>query len=659
MKRFVVLMLIGTLALLAQVLGESAAPVPNEFTVLPLGSVRAEGWLLRQLEKQRDGLTGHAEELYDDIGASDWLTNAGRGGQYAWERGPYYAKGLVALALTLDDAALKAKARRWVEAALASQRADGDFGPKKDNWWANMIVLHYLRDWAEATVDGRVEPFLRRYFAYQAARLPVHPLRSDSAWAACRVGDELEVVLWLYDRTKDESLIPFANLLLSQASDWTAYYHEGGDGRWAEGYRMHIVNFMQGLKLPSLKSRLTNDPRDRTAYDAAFDPQGWAMRMHGRPDRMLNGTEPLSGRAAAEGTELCAIAERILSCREVVATTGNPCAADDLEVVAFNSLPAALGDDGRGIRYYLVLNQPNCRVEGRNGFECNERGDAVTPGPDSGYGCCRSNFHFAWPKFVQSLWMRKADGLAAVAYAPSCVSNECATIRTGGSYPFGDDVRLDILAAKGGEWPLFVRIPDWCGAAKVAVNGAEVPAVRSGEFLRLSRNWRSGDRVELAFPSEITVEKGIHDSLSVRRGPLVYAFSPCAEVVPSAAKPNREGFPVREYRATEAWNLALGATADGAALANVAFTPSATAPDDPFVHGAKSCFVTVVDAGRTDYAGWGTYRPDRGGLFALRLIEPPPSPVAARRVGEVTRVDLVPLGSTQVRITLFPWSTLR
>lgn len=81
--------------------------------MLPLGSVRAEGWLLRQLEKQRDGLTGHAEELYDDIGVSDWLTNAGRSGQYAWERGPYYAKGLVALALTLDDAALKQKARRW------------------------------------------------------------------------------------------------------------------------------------------------------------------------------------------------------------------------------------------------------------------------------------------------------------------------------------------------------------------------------------------------------------------------------------------------------------------------------------------------------------------------------------------------------------------
>ena len=62
---------------------------------LPPGNVRPQGWLRTQMEMQRDGLTGHAEELYEDIGKSDWITRGTRGGQFAWERGPYYAKGLL------------------------------------------------------------------------------------------------------------------------------------------------------------------------------------------------------------------------------------------------------------------------------------------------------------------------------------------------------------------------------------------------------------------------------------------------------------------------------------------------------------------------------------------------------------------------------------
>ena len=79
---------------------------PCALDVLPVGKVRPTGWLRLQLDLQRNGITGHAEELYDDIGNSDWLTGARRGKQYAWERGPYYAKGLVSLAFALDDATL-------------------------------------------------------------------------------------------------------------------------------------------------------------------------------------------------------------------------------------------------------------------------------------------------------------------------------------------------------------------------------------------------------------------------------------------------------------------------------------------------------------------------------------------------------------------------
>lgn len=338
------------------------AAFEDAMEVLPLGSVRPETWLRGHLERQAAGLTGHAEELYDDIGKSDWLTGAGIGKEFAWERGPYYAKGLVSLAFVLDDAGLKAKARRWVEAILSSQRADGDFGPKRRNWWANMIALWMLRDWCEATGDGRIVPFLEKYFAFQREEFKSYPLAAESKWAVARAGDELDVVLWLFRKTGKAEWLDFAKTVAAQSADWTTYYYRGGDpaGPNANGCRSHIVNFMQGLKTPALQSLLDGDARRRGAYAAAFDPQGWVMRQCGRPDRMINGSEPMADRSASQGTELCAIAERILSCQTVIAATGDLLAADDLEIVAYNSLAATLAPDGKGCRYYCLLNQPSC-----------------------------------------------------------------------------------------------------------------------------------------------------------------------------------------------------------------------------------------------------------------------------------------------------------
>ena len=619
------------------------------FGVLPLGSVRPDGWLRVQLEQQASGLTGHAEELYDDIGRSDWLTGGKRGGDCAWERGPYYAKGLVALAFALDDPALKAKAKRWIDALIASQRENGDFGPKNDNWWANMIALHYVRDWGEATGDARVIPFLGRYFAYQLKRLPEHPLSADAPWAVARGGDNLEVVLWLRARTGDVALDRLADLLIRQTSRWSDFYIGGGNGDWGhDGYRMHIVNFMQGFKFPALKWSVTGDVRERDACRAAFDADGWAMRQHGRVDRMLNGTEPLSGREAGQGTELCAVAERILSTRDVIAVTRCDAYADDLESVAYNSLPSHLGDDGRGLRYYSLLNQPSCRMRMKLGFENNGGGDAFTPGPDSGYGCCRSNFHFAWPKFVQSMWMADGDGLRAIAYGPCTVSNDFCTIEERGDYPFGDRVTFRVLRSDGREWTLRLRKPGWCTKMSVKLNGE----VASGDT-SIRRAWRAGDMVELEMPCDVTVEKGnVYDSVALRRGALVYVLAPEAEIKTLATPTNRVGFPVREYTPKGRWNYALRLNDDGRTIA-ADFVPPKDLSGNVFAHG-RAVSAVKVRASRTDYAGWGTYR--AGGHNNGRAIEPPPSPLTPlQHAADEETLTLVPMGASQIRITLFPW----
>ncbi|OQC26627.1 MAG: Intracellular endo-alpha-(1-_5)-L-arabinanase [Verrucomicrobia bacterium ADurb.Bin070] len=630
-------------------------------SVLPDGAVQAQAWLRHQLELQRDGLTGHAEELYDDIGRSDWLTGAGRGGQYAWERGPYYAKGLVALALALalDDAALKAKAKRWVDAILASQRPNGDFGPRARNWWANMIALWLVRDWCAATDDPRVPPFLERYFAFQAEELQRYALADESKWAMARGADELDVVLWLHARTGKKELEAFARLLSGQIADWSTYYHRGGDPSKA-GCRSHIVNFMQGVKAPPLQWRVDGDPRHRDAYAAAFAPEGWIMQSFGRPDRMVNGSEPLSSRSASEGTELCAIAERILSNQVALGIWGDAAIGDDLETVAYNTLPATLAPDGRGMRYYNLLNLPHC-VDGPYGFVNNgDKVGSLCSGPHAGFGCCRSNFHFAWPKFVQSLWMKTADnGLAATAYGPCTVTATAGgarvTVEETGTYPFGPDVKLAFREGTA-KFPLKLRIPGWCRAPQVTVNGEAVAGVKPGSFCTVDRAWKPGDEVSLRFPMDVGVSTGWdQNAAAVTRGPLLYALTLAYEdqTVGSYEVPfekrtvgDLNGFPRREIRATEPWNRALVLNARGGVDAEV---ETRDVPLNPFEPGSAPVSLKVKTI-RTDYGGWGHTRD----LLTARAVEPPPSPIAVE--GEIQTAEFVPMGATQVRIVLFPWA---
>lgn len=616
---------------------------------LPPGSVRPHGWLLRQMELQRDGLTGHAERLYDDIGRSDWLTQAGLGGEFAWERGPYYAKGLVSLAFALNDDGLKAKAARWVDAILSSQRENGDFGPKNRNWWANMIALWMLRDWQEATGDMRIMPFLERYFDYQRTEFAIYPLSAESKWAQARAGDELDVVLWLYRKTKVGKWLDFARSIASQSADWATYYRHGGDGV-KDGYRSHIVNFMQGLKTPALRWLLDGDEANRTAYSSAFSPDGWPMRRCGRPDRMLNGSEPLSDASSSGGTELCAIAERILSSHVQLSVFGDVEVADDLEMVAYNSLPATLSCDGKGVRYYLMLNQPSC-IDKALLFANNGSGAQVTgatcPGPHSGFGCCRSNFHLAWPKFTETMWMAREGGLVAVAYGDCRVETPVATIAESGGYPFSDRVNLTVEKAQGGIWPLFVRIPRWCSAPEVRVNGEQCQLDAVGGFRKIVREWRSGDRVTLHFPSDPVASFWANDAVCIRRGALLYAFPVEGRIrlltqyqVPyekRRAGERESAFPRCEIEATSPWNYAL------------VMHPGGRIPVMKTVGSGESMRI-CVRAVQTTSCGWGSMRADAPG----RPEDPPPSPVSAH-AGCPQWLTLAPIGLTQTRITLFPW----
>lgn len=126
---------------------------PLSFMKLPVGAIRPEGWLKKYLLLQKDGLTGRLGEIsaWLEKDNNAWLMS---GGDHGWEEVPYWLKGYGNLAYILNDSTMIAETKTWIEAAIASRRAGGYFGPVNERkgrkeLWANMIMLWCLQSYYE------------------------------------------------------------------------------------------------------------------------------------------------------------------------------------------------------------------------------------------------------------------------------------------------------------------------------------------------------------------------------------------------------------------------------------------------------------------------------------------------------------------------------
>lgn len=509
---------------------------------LPLGAIRANGWLKEMLVRQKMGATGHMDHLYPQVMGerNGWL--GGDGDQ--WERGPYWIDGLLPLAYILDDQKLKQKVQPWVEWALNSQLSNGFFGPEKDypqeagiqrdnshDWWPRMVVLKILQQYYSATKDERVISFMSNYFKYQLKTLPEKKLDNWTFWARYRAGDNLHVIYWLYNITGERFLLDLGNLVHNQSHDFTRMFVETDDMKQLN--TIHCVNLAQGIKEPVIYYQQTGDERYLEAVKKGFAD---IKTFNGQAQGMYGGDEGLHGNNPTQGVELCSVVEMMFSLEKMVEITGDIQYMEHLEKVAFNALPTQVTDDFTYKQYFQQANQVMVTRHHRNFYDdTNHGGTDIIYGSLSGYPCCFSNMHQGWPKFTQNLWYATADnGLAALIYSPSEVT---AKVGNGVSvkiiedtyYPMDDKIRftMDIQTKriKSVNFPFHLRIPSWCKEGTISVNGQFLKKIEGGIIEIIQREWKSGDEIELHIPMHVSIDDTWHEkSVSVERGPLVYAL---------------------------------------------------------------------------------------------------------------------------------------
>lgn len=638
----------------------SRAPLrQNPYLELPLGAIKPLGWLKEMLIRQKNGSTGNLDKLYPLVmdQRNGWL--GGDGDQ--WERGPYWIDGLLPLAYILDDKELIAKTKPWIEWAIKSQQPDGYFGPSKDysyepglqrdnsrDWWPKMVMLKILKQYYSATKDKRVISLMTNYFKYQLKELPQKPLDHWTFWARYRGGDNLMVVYWLYNITGDQFLLDLADLIHKQTFDFTNAFLN--TDMLSDKGSIHCVNLAQGMKEPLIYYQHHPEQKYIDATNKGFED---IRKYDGMAHGLYGGDEALHGNNPTQGSELCTAVEMMFTLENMLEITGNIDYADHLEKIAFNALPAQITDDFLNRQYFQQANQVMVSRHIRN-FDINHGGTDVCYGLLTGYPCCTSNMHQGWPKFTQNLWYATPDkGLAALIYSPSEVKAYVAngtevSFEEETNYPFEETIKFILNTdknVKSVSFPFHLRIPEWCKKGTIKINGKVWQEANSNQIVKINREWKSGDVVELELPMHIFRNTWFENSKSIERGPLTYALKIGEEVkkVENNKDPIDFGNSYYEVRPATPWNYGLIDVPDNKLEESFKIEKKGQVSDYPW--NLQNAPVRIKTKAKR-IPSWKLYNEMAGPI--------PYSITSSLETEEEEEIILVPYGCTNLRISQFP-----
>lgn len=633
--------------MIAKTMFNRAPLVPGRFAPLPLGALKPKGWLLRQLQAQGEGLTGSLSQALPQVCEGDaWLEN----GESAL-RAARYLEGLVPLAFLTGDEQLRARMEARVGEVLQSQREDGCFGPQtQDAFIARGSMLMAVWQYYTATAQRGALLFLLRYLKYLLYRLSDEPLAPEEA---AFTADTLYVALCAYNVTGKRPLLDLCRLLLEQGKDWTRFCHtfpyrvpmykhtppaqmrmllrapEGERSYYAHLQRTtRACNVAQGLRVPALGYVLTGSGKQEEAFEAGLSK---LMKAHGVACGCFTGDTLLAGGSPSQGVDARAVHELMKTMEAELYAQGAPDAADALERLAFNALPAMYTRDMRACQWIQQPNQVRVSRETRAFYDADEDANLFA---SQGHEDVLSAVHRGFPGYAASLWMLSRDGgLAAMSYAPCTLryrlGETAVRVEVDGAYPYDGAVRIRLSLSADAAFPIHLHIPAWAEGATAAVGG-DVTACEPGSFATLSRQWHDGDVILLNLPMRPRLTRWYHASAAVERGPLVFAL---------ALGEDWEALDARDPQSALAastaspWNYALLADAD------------IEEELDPAQAGAfgEGCPAALY-AQAAPVLDWTM----QGGSCPQPPIAPPVDRARA------ARVRLVPYGATALRISQFP-----
>jgi uncharacterized protein len=443
--------------------------------------------------------------------------------------GKYLVSAISSLPLT-EDPRLSQQISNVVAAFIATQAEDGYLGsfPKDarllKNWdlWGHYHALCALLLWHERTGDPAALAAARK-----AADL-VCSTYLDTSRRVIQAGDHemnmsiLTGLVMVYRATGETRYLRMAHEV---EKDWEAtgdYLRAGLDGR--EFYesprpRWESLHNLQGL----LELwRATGEQR----YRQAFTHHWRSIRRCDRRNTggFSSGEQATGNPYAPSAIETCCTVAWMALTLDYLKLTGDPRAADDLELATCNAGLGAQHPSGRWCTY----NTPMDGVREASAHTIVFQARAGTPE----LNCCSVNGPRVPGLLSQWALMSSPDGLVLNTWFPGAfiatVNDQKLGLTLDRDYPNAVSQRVKVTAAPDREWTLHARIPAWSTHTRIKATFGDAPSsARAGTYLAIRRHWRPGDEIEFEFDANLRPVMGAHEmggKASLYRGPVLLAW---------------------------------------------------------------------------------------------------------------------------------------
>jgi hypothetical protein len=429
--------------------------------------------------------------------------------------GKYLTHSVQILKLT-GDQRLRSHLERFVKNLCAYQASNGYLGcwPQEygltnqapnchNNWdtWSAYHTMVGLLLWNEVSGDtvalnaaGRIADLLcDMYLDKKAPRLV------DTGSAEMNLAPIHSLCL-LYRKTGSPRHLAMAKQILDEfaakdpegkplAGDYqnvALYWNEFSETPKARWESLHPIMGLVELYY------LTGDESCRKAFETLW----WSML---KGDRHNNGGFSSGERATGDPYNkapietCCTIAWMALSV-EMLRLTGNSIVADELELSMLNSGLGMMSSSGRWVTY----NTPMDGIREASAHTIVFQARAGSPE----LNCCSVNGPRALGLLSEWAIMQTGDGLTLNYYGPGTIntslpSGNDVSIKQATDYPRNAVVDISITTVRSESFTLALRIPYWSKNTSVLVNGHKEKNVKSGDYLKISREWKTGDQIQI------------------------------------------------------------------------------------------------------------------------------------------------------------------